>query len=335
MTTTRQSATVRVSNLLPFCRQVQEELQEWSSREPIENTSRMEHAAMQAMLEAIRGKVKRLKNALKKKGIPPSRLPLPSYRATLWLNFLQEETNLQQHLTALKEYRSVAQEVLQNQAGSSRLMNPKLEINIFCLPYIYQTKKQAGSIQLFIHEALINAPREIKKDLALAALKGSRPALRNIRRYCSSREYYQMENRIRGSQQAQGSPPRGKEVDLEKVFEKVNRDYFQGQLEKPQLSWSVKRSYRRLGTYSAQLDQVTVSRALDNREIPAYVLEYIMYHELLHKKLGVQRANSGKRNHTKAFKALEMRFKNYEEANQYLKSLAPKPHRGVFKMRRR
>lgn len=329
------TTTVRVSNLLPFCRQVQEELHKLSEEQAIENTSGVDEYSIRPMLEKIRRKVKRLKNALKKKGIPPSRLPLPSYRATLWLNFLGEEAQLQQHLSALREYRSIAQEVLQNPAGIGRLLNPVLEINIFCLPYIYQTKKQGGRTQLSIHEALINAPRKVKIDLTLAALKGSKPALRNIRKYCSSREYYQMENLIRGSQQAQGSSPHGKQVDLGQVFEKVNRDYFRGQMERPQLSWSVKRSYRRLGTYSAQLDQVTVSRTLDNMEIPAYVIEYIMYHELLHKKMGVQRANSGKRNHTKAFKELEKQFEYYEEANQYLKTLAPKARRGIFRLQLR
>ena len=314
---------------------MQEELHKLSEHTSIENASGMEEHSFQMLLEKIRRKVKRLKNALKKKGISPSRLPLPSYRAYLWLNFLGEEAQLRQHLSALRDYQSIAQEVLQNQAVIGRLMNPFLEVNIFCLPYIYQTKRQGGKTQLSIHEALINAPRKVKIDLALAALKGSKPALRDIRKYCSSREYYQMENLIRGSQQAQGSSPRGRQVDLGQVFDKVNQDYFRGQLERPQLSWSVKRSYRRLGTYSAQLDQVTVSRTLDNMEIPSYVIEYIMYHELLHKKVGVQRANSGKRNHTKAFKDLEKQFKYYEEANQYLKTLAPKARRGIFRLQLR
>ena len=329
--TAAHTTTVRVSNLLPFCRQVQEELHKLSMQPSIENTNGFDEYSIRPILEKIRRKVKRLKNALKKKGIPPARLPLPSYRAYLWLNFLGEEAQLRQHLVAMREYQSIAQEVLQNPAGIGRLLNPVLEINIFCLPYIYQTKKQGGKTQLSIHEALINAPRKVKIDLALAALKGSKPALRDIRKYCSSREYYQMENLIRGNQQAQGSSPRGKQVDLGQVFEKVNREYFRGQLEQPQLSWSVKRSYRRLGTYSAQLDQVTVSRTLDNMVIPSYVIEYIMFHELLHKKVGVQRANSGKRNHTKAFKELEKQFEYYEEANQYLKTLAPKARRGIFR----
>ena len=332
--TASHTTTVRVSNLLPFCRQVQEELHKLSEQPSIDDISGMDEHSIQLLLEIVRRKVKRLKNALKKKGIPASRLPLPSYRAYLWLNFLQEEAHMRQHLSALREYRSIAQEVLENPAGIIRLMNPVLEINIFYLPYIYQSKKEGGRNQLSIHEALINAPRKVKIDLALAALKNSKPALRNLKKYCSSRDYYQMENLMRGSQQAQGSSPRGRQVDLAEVFEKVNRDYFRGQLEKPQLSWSVKRSYRRLGTYSAQFDQVTVSRTLDNMEIPAYVIEYIMYHELLHKKVGVQRANSGKRNHTKAFKDLEKQFKYYEEANQYLKTLAPKARGGIFRKRK-
>lgn len=335
MTAANSGATVRVSNLLPFCRKVQEELQHLSSQQAMGNASWLEDKSITAMQMKIQSKVKRLKDALKKKGCAVSRLPLPSYRAYLWLNFLEEKAHLEQHLRALREFRSVAQEALQNQAVIGRLMNPVVKIDIFYLPYIYQTKKQAGSMQLSIHEALINAPREMKKELALAALRGSKPALRNLRRYCASREYYQMENLMRGRQPAQGSSPRGRQVDLEEVFEKVNRDYFQGLLEKPQLCWSIRRTYRRLGTYSAQLDQVTISRTLDTLEIPSYVIEYIMYHELLHKKLGVQRANSGKRNHTKAFKELEKHFRHYQEANQYLRTLTPNPRKSIFKMRMR
>jgi hypothetical protein len=47
-----------------------------------------------------------------------------------------------------------------------------------------------------------------------------------------------------------------------------------------------------------------------------------MYHELLHKKMGVKRANSGKHNHTKIFKELERQFKFYAQANDFINQLA-------------
>lgn len=323
MANTDRKKTIRVSNLLPHCRQIQKELQGISESKLMEadSTTIIQSRVIINLAAKISRKVARLKKSLKSRASSPSHLPLPSYRAFLWLAFLADSTHLSQHLQALTEFQRMADEILSDDIRFNQFFNRTFELNLFYLPYIYQTKTDKRQVRIAVHEAMISAPQDIKRDLLLAALKNRKPALKNLRSYCSSPAYYKTEAIIRGGHAAQGSSPQGKTIDLIEVFEKVNREYFHARLEQPQICWSTRKSYRRLGTYSAQLDQVTISRALDSADHPAYLIEFIMYHELLHKHLGVQRANSGKHNHTKSFKEYEMNFRFYEEATEYMKTL--------------
>jgi hypothetical protein len=200
----------------------------------------------------------------------------------------------------------------------SRYHGHQMNLTIFYIPYIYRAQIKGRMIDLTIHEAMITAPTEIKRDLLLAALDANKTSLKRIKKYCSSVPYHRMETIIRGVTSAPGSSPIGKNVDLNLVFERVNQEYFHGNLEKPLLTWSQKKSYRRLGTYAAQTDTVTISRTFDHARCPDYAIDFIMYHELLHKKLGVKKANSGKHNHTKTFKEFEKQFRFYAKANDFI-----------------
>jgi len=65
----------------------------------------------------------------------------------------------------------------------------------------------------------------------------------------------------------------------------------------------------------------TISRTLDNRKMPQYVVEFVMYHKLLHKQ---HRENWGKSRllvHTPEFRQNERKFKQYKQAQQWLEKL--------------
>jgi predicted metal-dependent hydrolase len=89
-------------------------------------------------------------------------------------------------------------------------------------------------------------------------------------------------------------------------FQRVNRKYFQGTMEIPSIKWGSE-SYSKLGHYHYASDTVVLSTILLEDE---RMLDYVMYHELLHKKHGLTK---GGRAHTKAFRADEALF---EEANE-------------------
>ncbi|MCY3018905.1 MAG: hypothetical protein NTW87_07750 [Planctomycetota bacterium] len=109
---------------------------------------------------------------------------------------------------------------------------------------------------------------------------------------------------------------------MEESFKRVNGEYFRSQLEEPELCWSPARARRILGSYQERSDRVIISRLFDRPEVPAFVVDYLMFHELLHKFLGIGRHDNGKRClHGAEFKCLERRFRHFKEAQRFLKRM--------------
>ena len=99
------------------------------------------------------------------------------------------------------------------------------------------------------------------------------------------------------------------EPELEASFERVNRKYFDGFLERPALEWGT-HSTTQLGLYTYATDTVRISRIFQGlpRE-SRWMLDYLMYHELLHKKFGMKYNNGSCRHHTPEFKKWESKFR--------------------------
>ncbi|MGH9820503.1 MAG: SprT-like domain-containing protein, partial [Pyrinomonadaceae bacterium] len=114
------------------------------------------------------------------------------------------------------------------------------------------------------------------------------------------------------------SSPRGNHYDLEKIFNSLNRQYFSGKLPKPTLTWSSKKTYRILGHHDAAHDTIVVSRSLDTESTPRFVVEYIVFHEMLHVAHPTKHVNGRRYNHTAAFKRDEQKFEFYTEAEKWI-----------------
>ncbi len=107
---------------------------------------------------------------------------------------------------------------------------------------------------------------------------------------------------------------------LAESFARVNDLYFDGIIEQPNLVWG-QSSFRTLGHYAYTTDTVTISSIL--REDPE-LLDYVMYHELLHKKLKFDHSTGRSRYHTREFKREERRFRDAEILERRLASIARK-----------
>jgi hypothetical protein len=126
--------------------------------------------------------------------------------------------------------------------------------------------------------------------------------------------------RIRGKKTLLGS--KGEFHDLTKSFNRVNRKYFEVTLPKPNLSWSMRKTKTRFGHHDFVFNTIVISRTLDDKRIPRYLLDYVMYHEMLHKKHGRYYKNGKNHIHTLTFKEDERRFSGYKKAKADLKKLS-------------
>jgi len=109
---------------------------------------------------------------------------------------------------------------------------------------------------------------------------------------------------------------------LELSFERVNRQFFNGMLEQPNLRMGA--GVNRLGTYEYATDTVMLSRILfENTEL----MDYVMYHELLHKKHQYIAKPGRQLHHGKSFKEAERRFPDSERLELELNKLVRKHKR--------
>jgi hypothetical protein len=123
---------------------------------------------------------------------------------------------------------------------------------------------------------------------------------------------------------------RGMAHDLAESFDRVNATYFAGTLPRPRLTWNHTITAHKFGHYNYSTDTVMISRTLDHAAVPAFVVDHVMHHELLHKKHGLRWHNGRGHAHTPEFRRDERLFPEYAEADAFLKRLATRKGIGCY-----
>ncbi len=120
--------------------------------------------------------------------------------------------------------------------------------------------------------------------------------------------------------------PKGAHHDLEPLFERLNHDYFDSSLSLT-VSWGAPPRRRRrrrrtilLGSFHDESQTIRIHPVLDHREVPSYVVESVLHHEMVHAVVPAERhANSTRRRiHTAEFRRLEREFEQLEQAETWL-----------------
>lgn len=117
------------------------------------------------------------------------------------------------------------------------------------------------------------------------------------------------------------SSAQGLVFDLEELFRDLNDRFFDGLLAQPRLSWSPQVSRRMLGHWDPAHNAIVISRIFDQPGMPRLLVEYILYHEMLHLKYPAEYRTHRRCIHTRAFKEEERKFPGYDEAVRLLKRL--------------
>lgn len=113
---------------------------------------------------------------------------------------------------------------------------------------------------------------------------------------------------------------------LDGSFNRINDLYFGGMLDKPNLQWGSD-STSKLGSYEYGSDTITISTIFKNSK--RELLDYVMYHEMLHKKFKFQSRNGRNLHHSAEFKKMEALFDNKDFMEKEIAKLARKHRFGL------
>ncbi len=207
---------------------------------------------------------------------------------------------------------------------------PKIEIRYY--PYVnvnHTIRIRSGIVYVRISELFRFVPRFVQESLAkilvskLLSKKVPVEARKLYRKFINSESFQKIatENK-RNKGRKDIITSKGDYFDLEDIFGKVNLIYFQNKIPKPELTWSRKRTYRRLGHHDTVHNSITISKSLDDHDVPKFVVEYVVYHEMLHIKHPTQQRNGRRYNHTPAFKRDEENFPYFHEAENWIENNA-------------
>jgi hypothetical protein len=213
---------------------------------------------------------------------------------------------------------------------SGRTTVPEIEVTFRRVAGLnHSIRIRERKIYVRISDILITAPPDVLRSLAfilVARLFRQRAQGEHLRRY---REYtYRPEvvreadlARLHQGRQSQVRSAAGRVHDLHRLFVRLNQLYFRDSLPRPLLEWSQRRSMRVLGHHDDLLEKIVISRSLDDERIPEFVVEFVLYHEMLHLKHPSRIVDGRRIYHTPAFRRDERRYARYEEALDALESI--------------
>ena len=187
---------------------------------------------------------------------------------------------------------------------------------------------RSGTLKARVSDLLSEASPLVLEALAeilLARIFRRRPSREARECYLAYTLRPALRQRIDATRRARGSkrllPPRGCYHDLEEIFHALNRRLFHGQLSPLRLGWSRQNSRRLLGHYDSGHGTIVISRKLDSPSVPRYLVEYVVYHEMLHIRFPIERRGQRRVVHSREFREAEKKFPQYELACRQLKHL--------------
>ncbi len=334
---TPAQTAVRITNVVSVCDWMQGAIANLipsNGRPPLPDDPRIEDLRTQmarhvAEIDAI----------CREQGGRPEDLPVRSRQGFLWLRFLSQPGHLEAHLATLSQAIHAGEAPLARHKQANKHHLRRLAVELSYSSALFRSKQVGDRLEIRLHQGFMGAPRDVLAAVAPAAL-GEREALRRLREHALSGAFRAVIAAIEGNGESEVDPDApmvapagdadragdpltaaGRHHGLAASFDRVNRAYFGGRVPRPKLSWNHTITHRKLGHYNHHTDEVMLGVTLDDPRVPAYVLDFVMYHELLHKQLGVRAVNGRQRAHTPEFRRAEQRFKDYRKAEAFLRRL--------------
>jgi hypothetical protein len=249
-------------------------------------------------------------------GQTPAVLETPSRQVYCWLKFLCAAENLMAHLEALDCARKMIGEQPLRPGQS-------IHVHLTFQNAVWRRNEYSNAVVVKVNQGFLNAGQRVWRAILHAALVQRDAASGQlVQEFTLTDDFSETIFELESFAAVITASTRGHVHDLDESFARVNAAYFGGQFSKPALVWNRTLTTSKFGHYQQSRDTVMLSVSLDDVKIPAYVVDFVMYHELLHKKHGAMIVNGRRLSHSPAFREDERRFAEYASAENMLKQLA-------------
>lgn len=285
-----------------------------------------EIAVMQARLcaEAVQG-------LLDEEGADPSALSVQNREAFLLLRWLGREDNAERYVRQVIRARRAIESHLEDLEASGDLdvvlPDPELPLEVRFLPgrRAWRVREKEDRIDVRLHVGYLGATEDVFQRLASVAIPPGAvcdACQARVQEYTKSSTFRAMAREFEVSGDEPDERTQGRVYDLEKLFHDLNDRYFEGAMHMPRLGWSHGTSLRTFGRYDGSRDAIGIDVRLDDASVPEFVVEFVLYHEMVHKAIPPERRNGRMHVHTPQFRREERRHPRHAEAQLWLDRLA-------------
>lgn len=235
------------------------------------------------------------------------------------MKFLSHEDNLKLHSIAICRALDIVRDIVQTK--KTAIETVIVELTNCSGLYKYKITGKYATVQL--SEGFIRASDDVLQAVINLILlgRGERSLKQTIKKFSLSEEYSDLIFELDSIAEVASETPQGRYYNLKELFANINRNYFASKMSEPRLTWNQTLTKRKFGHYERTRDRVVISKTLDSDRIPQFVVDFVLYHELLHKEIGVKLVNGRCMAHTAEFRRQERQFEFYLEASQYLKNI--------------
>ncbi|QQS45539.1 MAG: hypothetical protein IPM66_16565 [Acidobacteriota bacterium] len=277
---------------------------------------------MISLQDAIRSRVTLIEDLCGRHNATPAALEGASRQIFSWMKLLSNQENLFRHLEALRSAADVIE------TFRVRKKTP-IEVRLINTNEIWQWRQYSNIFLLKVNQGFMGADRDVWRAIIHNSMIDVDPSNKHIiNEYAASEEFNEVLIEMDSYVAKITDGGRGHIHNLDESFDRVNIAYFNGLMPKPRLVWNRTPTLRKFGHYQPNRDTVMISVSLDDAGVPAFVVDFVLYHELLHKKHGAMIVNGRRLVHSPAFRADERLFAAYPQATELISQLARR-HRGV------
>lgn len=230
----------------------------------------------------------------------------------------------------LANLRAYASDLLEE-----HFQEPGLTIQIEFYPYVglrNTVRNKESTLCFRLSDMLTDAPSDALKALIIILLhrlwdrKTPSNILSIYKNYIGQKKIVRRTYKVRKYRgRKRLTSPRGAHFDLAPIFQKLNQEYFNNEVEVSHLSWSIRQTSRVLGHYDPAHEAIVISKTLDQPNIPSYVVDFVVFHEMLHAFLGESIHNGKRQTHGSHFRSAEKDFVEYQRATDFIEKVLRSP----------